>query len=90
MPRIILIAAVFVAAMLADPRLVRAAEGPWCAIINFGADVTEDCQYRSFEECRPTVIAGNRGFCNQNPRWDGWYAPAARPKPHGKRHVRRH
>jgi hypothetical protein len=23
--------------------------------------------YRSFEECRPNVIGGNRGFCNPNP-----------------------
>jgi hypothetical protein len=26
-----------------------------------------DCTYRSIEECRPNVIAGNRGFCNPSP-----------------------
>jgi hypothetical protein len=89
MPRIVLIAAVLAAAMLADPRPVQAAEGPWCAMIPFGTDIFEDCQYRSFEECRPNVIAGNRGFCTQNPSWPGWYRPAAEPRPKRKRHVQR-
>ncbi len=48
---------------------VRASEGPWCALRNFGSDLSEDCQFRTFEECRVTVIAGFRGFCNPNPRW---------------------
>jgi hypothetical protein len=26
---------------------------------------------RSLEMCRQEVIAGNRGFCNPNPRWQG-------------------
>jgi hypothetical protein len=26
---------------------------------------------RTFEMCRQEVIAGNRGFCNPNPRWVG-------------------
>jgi hypothetical protein len=87
MPRIVLIAAVFVAAVLADPRPVRAAEGPWCALIGMGEDaVYEDCRYRTLEECRPNVLAGNRGFCNPNPRWT--QEPAPGPRRHGKRHVR--
>jgi hypothetical protein len=31
---------------------------------NFGSDISEDCQFPTFEECRVTVIAGIRGFCN--------------------------
>jgi Protein of unknown function (DUF3551) len=45
----------------------EAYEAPWCAVINTGVDVHWDCQYQSLEECYPTVLAGNRGFCNQNP-----------------------
>jgi hypothetical protein len=39
--------------------------------------IVEDCSMRSFETCRQLVIAGNRGFCNPNPRWfgDGARAP---------------
>jgi hypothetical protein len=88
MMRIVLAAGVFIAAMSFDVRLVRATEGPWCAFISLGpGGVYEDCQYRSLEECRPNVLAGNRGFCNPNPRWvDG----PARPHPRGKRHAHRH
>lgn len=50
---------------------------PWCAVISFGAgDVHWECIYRSIEECRPTILAGNRGFCNPNP----YYAGAAEPR----------
>jgi hypothetical protein len=42
--------------------------GRWCAVINTGTGhVTWDCTYNSVEQCRPNVIAGNRGFCNLNP-----------------------
>jgi len=43
----------------------------------------EDCQYWSFEQCRPVVLAGNRGFCNPNPRFvanQPGYAPAGKRK----------
>jgi Protein of unknown function (DUF3551) len=71
MMRITLLAAVLTAVHLTSSGPVRATEGPWCALRNFGSDLSEDCQYRTFEECRVTVIAGFRGFCNQNPRWQG-------------------
>jgi hypothetical protein len=29
----------------------------------------ENCSMRTLEMCRQEVIAGNRGFCNPNPRW---------------------
>jgi len=48
------------------------AEGPWCAVLNVGSGSSyEDCQYATLEACRPHVLAGSRGFCNQNPRWIG-------------------
>jgi hypothetical protein len=48
--------------------IAEASEAPWCAVISWGdGDTHWDCRYRSIEECRPKVIAGNRGFCNPNP-----------------------
>jgi hypothetical protein len=65
---------------LANPNPARAAEGSWCALRNFGSDLSEDCQFRTFEECRETVIAGFRGFCNQNPRWQSENVAPRRPR----------
>jgi hypothetical protein len=42
---------------------------------------------RSFELCVQEVIAGNRGFCIPNPRWQG-PAPAVR-QPGGLRRLPR-
>lgn len=45
------------------------AEGtaPWCAVISMGwGNTVWDCRYRSVEQCRPNVLAGNRGFCTPN------------------------
>jgi len=53
------------------------AEGnaPWCAVISTGwSNTVWDCRYRSIEQCRPNVLAGNRGFCVPNYST----APAAR------------
>ena len=84
--RIALIAAVMIAAMSFDARPVKAQEGPWCAIISVGPGaVYEDCQYYSLEACRPHILAGNRGFCNPNPRWIG---PVPKSRVRHKRHVR--
>jgi len=46
--------------------------------------VVWDCQYRTWQECVPNVIAGNRGFCNLNPGWE----PRAAPARHKRRHHR--
>ena len=55
-----------------DGRAAQAYEAPWCAVIDVGTgNIYWDCQYNSIEECRPHVIAGNRGFCVQNPRYHG-------------------
>ncbi len=69
MLRIILATTVLAGIYLADPYSARAAEGPWCALRNFGTDISEDCQFRTFAECQQTIVSGFRGFCNQNPRW---------------------
>ena len=68
--RIALAAAFIVAALSFSVKPVSAAEPPWCAVISLGPGaVYEDCQYWTFEQCRPVVLAGNRGFCNLNPRY---------------------
>ncbi len=64
---------------------------PWCAVVDTGWDsMEEECIYNSIEECRPHVIAGNRGFCSENPRWPGWYAPKAEAPVKHKRRIRRY
>ena len=68
--RIAVAAAFIVAAFSFSAGPSHAVEGPWCAIIGLGPSAAyEDCQYWSFEQCRPVVLAGNRGFCNPNPRF---------------------
>jgi Protein of unknown function (DUF3551) len=60
-------------------------EAPWCAVIAVGTgNMYWDCQYRSIEECRPNVLAGNRGFCNPNPRF---VAGPTKDKRSGKRRT---
>ena len=90
MTRILMIAGAVIAATFfysmsfypASFNAARAAEPPWCAFIAVAQGaVYEDCQYYTFEACRAVVLAGNRGFCNHNPRYTG-------PVP-AKRHKRR-
>jgi hypothetical protein len=60
---------------------------PWCAVISMGdGDMQWDCEFRTIDECRPNVLAGNRGWCNPNPYFAATPAPAERRR-HGKRHV---
>jgi hypothetical protein len=65
---------------------------PWCAVRELGTGEVEwDCEYYSAAECAPTVVAGNRGFCNVNPYLA--YAPGPGPQPlpaRPHRHHRRH
>jgi hypothetical protein len=57
-------------------------QGPWCAVYTEGLGGTRwDCTYPTLESCVPTILAGTRGFCNPNPR----YQP---PEP--RRHRRKH
>ena len=62
------------AALFANISVPRAQDGnsPWCAMVNTGFDnVSEMCIFQTFEECRPFVLAGNRGFCEENRRYTG-------------------
>jgi hypothetical protein len=58
-------AAVALASLAFDPPRAAGYDAPWCAVTKDGDHW--DCQYRSFAECQPNVLAGNRGWCNQNP-----------------------
>ena len=92
MMRILMATAAFFVALAFDVPASQAYSGsaPWCALINVGTGAMyEDCQYASLEACRPNVLAGNRGFCNPNPRWEGSAGPAE-PRRHRKRHAHRH
>lgn len=80
MLRIPLAAAVLTAVVAFWGRPALAYEAPWCAVIETGtSNAYWDCQYNSIEACRSHVLAGNRGFCNPNPRYRGrarrGYAP---------------
>lgn len=90
--RLVIVIVAFVAAICFNVPVSHAyADAPWCAVVSVGnGEVIWDCHYYSVEECRPNVIAGNRGFCNLNPAWTGWYTPqtVAHPR-HRKRHVRK-
>ena len=78
MMRILAVAAIVIAAVSFEARPVLANEAPWCAVISLGPGaVYWDCQYATFEACRPNVLAGNRGFCNVNPEY-----VAAPPRSH--------
>jgi hypothetical protein len=45
-------------------------------VLSNGRDsVYWDCQYRSFEDCYPHLFEGNRGFCNENPGYQGAEQP---------------
>jgi hypothetical protein len=85
MIRMVLAAAVTVGVLASSLRGAEAREAPWCAISPMGwGDVIEDCSYWSPEACVPYVIAGNRGFCNPNPRYTG-PLPKARRKHRARR-----
>jgi hypothetical protein len=91
--RLMLAVSAVAAALCFDiPPSQASGNDPWCAVVSIGAGEMEwNCHYRSVEECRPNVIAGNRGFCNMNPAWPGWYAPktVTARKHNRKRQVQR-
>ena len=77
MTRILCALAVVVAVTAFSYRPAQAKESAWCAVLTIGEDaVYWDCQYRSFDDCLPHLYEGNRGFCNQNPRYEGPEQPA--------------
>jgi hypothetical protein len=47
---------------------------PWCAVVDQGAgNIMWECLYQTIAECRPNVLAGNRGFCQHNPYYQPGY-----------------
>jgi hypothetical protein len=61
----------FLTASLAVTRKDRtypADNAPWCAVFSVGNGDYWDCRYATIEACREQAIAGNRGYCNNNPR----------------------
>jgi hypothetical protein len=67
MIRMVVVGAAVLASAAFSCHPTKAAEAPWCAATNTGPDMHWDCRYQSAEQCAPAVIAGNRGFCNNNP-----------------------
>ena len=92
MTRALLAIGIFITALSAPLMLglspASAREAPWCAVISMGrGSVYWDCRYSTLEACVPNVLAGNRGFCNNNPRYVGGDTPSrARKKRHAERH----
>jgi hypothetical protein len=75
---------------ISSPAKALYGNAPWCAVRELGTGEVEwDCQYYSAAECAPTVIAGNRGFCNVNPYLPYVAGPGPGPQPRA-RHSRRH
>jgi hypothetical protein len=57
-------------------------QAPWCAVYSLGLGETRwECTYPTLESCVPTILAGTRGFCNPNPRYEG-----LEPRPHRHRY----
>jgi Protein of unknown function (DUF3551) len=90
--RVMFILTAAAAAIFLAPASGHAYEGPWCAVQSTGLDsVVENCRVRTFEECRQETIAGNRGFCTPNARWQGGRGVAVeQPRRPRKRHARHH
>ena len=82
--RLVLIVVAMAAAMLFDLRASQAVQRPWCAGTNRGGGTfSYNCTIPTFEMCVQEVIAGNRGFCIPNPRWQ---VPGPAPRqPRGQR-----
>jgi Protein of unknown function (DUF3551) len=87
----LLVPSVLIAVAAFGQHPAEAREAPWCAVSPLGGgDVIEDCSFWSLEACIPYVIAGNRGFCNQNPRWEGPWPPEQQRAPRRKHRDSRH
>ena len=72
MTRTLFAMAVLIGAGVMNLAPAQAAEAPWCAVTNQGfGDMHWDCHYQTVEQCVPHVLAGNRGFCNENPNYTG-------------------
>ena len=81
-------AAIVLLGLFSQPAAADYFGAPWCAVVAAGdGDMQWHCEYKSVEECRPNVLAGNRGWCNPNPYFVG-AAPSAEHRHSRKRHAR--
>lgn len=82
MARFLVIAATCAAAMLLGTSSSQAyGNAPWCAVVSVDREsVVEQCSFKDFESCRQEVVAGNRGYCTDNPRFARTPAPGPKPK----------
>jgi hypothetical protein len=56
-------------------------QAPWCSHENTGGEnVTEDCSFKSFEDCRRLAMGVNNTFCTPNPAYDISIQPVRRNK----------
>lgn len=75
---------VFTLGVAAAGASVEAKEGPWCGQqLDQGAG-SPRCDFPTLEACRQEMVAGARGICNINPRWEG--GSAASPRKRTRRH----
>jgi len=67
MKALAILAGAFALLAFGSAQPAQAQNAPWCAVISMGwGNTVWDCRYRSIEQCRPNVLAGNRGFCSPN------------------------
>jgi len=86
LPIATVLAAAIAAFVLAGAGPAAARGAPWCAVVSIGmGDLATDCSYWTLEQGVPYVIAGNRGFCEQNPNYTG---PAERRRARQPRRAR--
>jgi len=73
MTRIVLVTAAAMATLCCEMPSSQAqsyGNAPWCAVANQGGgDVVWDCQYQTMQQCAPSIVGGNRGYCNINPAY---------------------
>jgi Protein of unknown function (DUF3551) len=82
------VAAAVMAAVAFAAGAAQAREGRWCAESPVGDGfVMRDCSFMTLQACVPYVIAGNRGFCNPNPRYAG--PPFDAHRAHRKHRIKR-
>jgi hypothetical protein len=91
MRRLLLTVTLVVAATLLSAQS-QAAEGPWCAVLNFGGmGPAEKCDMPSFEVCRELAMQyGTASFCRENPGWPGYRHPGQQERSTTHRKKRRH
>lgn len=81
-------AAIMLLGVTSGPATADYFGAPWCAVVAGGdGDMQWTCEYRSIEECRPNVLAGNRGWCHPNPYPITDNVPAKRS--HSRKHHAR-